>query len=70
MVKCPVVRHTRKCPEVRNFTDFLLKEFLGSLDISKQTEKYDSKGKFERIFQEKFSENCLASRYSIVYLRS
>ena len=60
--------HTR--PELRNFTNFLLKEFSGSLDISKQTEKYDSKGKFERIFQEKLSENCLAFRYFIVCLRS
>ena len=45
--------HTR--PEVGNFTDFLLKEFLGSLDISEQKPKnVIPKGSLKEYFKRNF----------------
>ena len=57
-VKCPVARHTR--PELRNFTDFLLKEFWDRLTFLNKAKNIITK----ESLKEYFKRNSL----KIVYL--
>ena len=48
-VKCPVARHTR--PEVRNFTDFLLKEFWDRLTFLNKAKNMITKESLKEYFK-------------------